>query len=242
MQLGMIGLGRMGANMVGRLVARGHTAVVYDVNADAVKAAEGDGVTGATSLEDFAAQLAAPRVAWIMVPAAFVDATIDALLPHLSPGDIVIDGGNTRYHHDIRRGRDLGARGIHYVDVGTSGGVWGRDRGYCLMIGGEDEPVRRLDPIFRDLAPGADAAPPTDGRPSDRGTAELGYLHCGGHGAGHYVKMVHNAIEYGVMAAYAEGFNLLHQAGVGRAAREDSAQTTPLEHPEHYQYDFDLGE
>jgi 6-phosphogluconate dehydrogenase len=242
MQIGMIGLGRMGANMLGRLVERGHSGVAYDVDAQAVRELESDGIQGASSLADLAEQLASPRVLWIMVPAAFVDGVIADLLPHLAEGDIVIDGGNTRYHHDIRRGRELGARGIHYVDVGTSGGVWGRARGYCLMIGGSPEAVRHLDPIFRDLAPGIDAAPRTEGRTSGQGTAELGYSHCGPHGAGHFVKMVHNAIEYGMMAAYAEGFNLLHQANAGLAERTDDAGTTPLEHPEHYQYEFALGE
>ena len=242
MQLGMIGLGRMGANMIDRLVERGHTAVAYDVNADAVREAEREGIDGATSLDDLAAKLETPRVVWIMVPAAFVDDVIADLVPHLAEGDIVVDGGNTRYHHDIRRGNDLGERGLHYVDVGTSGGVWGRERGYCLMIGGEPEPVRHLEPIFRDLAPGIDAAPGTEGRIAGHGTADLGYLHCGPHGAGHYVKMVHNAIEYGMMAAYAEGFNLLHQANAGKAAPSRDASTTPLDHPEHYQFDFDLGE
>ncbi len=242
MQLGMIGLGRMGANMIDRLVERGHTAVAYDVNADAVREVERDGIIGATSLDDLAARLETPRAVWIMVPAAFVDGVIADLVPHLAAGDIVVDGGNTRYHHDIRRGRDLGERGIRYVDVGTSGGVWGRERGYCLMIGGEPEPVRHLEPILRDLAPGIDAAPGTEGRAAGHGTADLGYLHCGSHGAGHYVKMVHNAIEYGMMAAYAEGFNMLHHANAGKAAPSRDASTTPLDHPEHYQYDFDLGE
>lgn len=242
MQLAMIGLGRMGASMIERLSERGHTAVVFDVNPDAVREAERERVTGATSLADLATRLERPRVVWIMVPAAFVDGVISGLAPHLADGDIVIDGGNTRYHHDIRRGRELGARGIHYVDVGTSGGVWGRERGYCLMIGGEAETVRRLDPIFRDLAPGLDAAPRTEGRAAGQGTAELGYLHCGPPGAGHFVKMVHNAIEYGMMAAYAEGFNLLHQADAGLVDRTDDANTTPLEHPEHYQYEFALAE
>lgn len=232
----------MGANMVGRLVDRGHSAVVFDVNPEAVQALGGPSIAGASSLEDLVAKLSRPRLLWIMVPAAFVDDTITALTPHLATGDAVIDGGNTRYHHDIRRGRELGARGVHYVDVGTSGGVWGRERGYCLMIGGDADVVRQLDPIFRDLAPGPDAVPATEGRAAGQGTAERGYLHCGPHGAGHYVKMVHNAIEYGMMAAYAEGFNLLHQANAGAAARTEDAGTTPLEHSEHYQYDFELGE
>ncbi len=242
MQLGMIGLGRMGANMVRRLVKDGHECVVFDVNAEAVKALEQEGATGATSLEAFVESLAKPRAIWLMLPVAFVDATIASLTPQLSRGDILIDGGNTRYHDDIRRARELGPEGIHYVDVGTSGGVFGLERGYCLMIGGEEAPVRHLDPIFASLAPPIGAAPRTEDRPAGKGTAEHGYLHCGPSGAGHFVKMVHNGIEYGLMAAYAEGFNILHHANAGAADREKDAETSPLEHPEHYRYELDVPE
>jgi 6-phosphogluconate dehydrogenase len=240
MQVGMIGLGRMGASMVRRLLRGGHACVVYDVSAAAVEALAREGATGAASVEDFAARLAPPRVVWLMVPAAAVDATLDALIPRLAAGDVVVDGGNSYYRDDIARAARLAPRGLHYVDCGTSGGVWGLERGYCLMIGGEAEVVARLDPLFRTLAPGRGAAAPTPGRLARRGTAEEGYLHCGPHGAGHFVKMVHNGIEYGLMAAYAEGFNILRHANVGRRSRAVDAETAPLRHPEFYQYDFDL--
>ncbi|MGE3273987.1 MAG: phosphogluconate dehydrogenase (NAD(+)-dependent, decarboxylating) [Vicinamibacterales bacterium] len=242
MQLGMIGLGRMGANLSRRLMRHGHQVVAYDTAPAAIAALAAEGATGADSLDAFCQSLASPRAIWIMVPAAVVDDTLSALEPRLAPGDIVIDGGNSHYPDDIRRGEALRARGVHYVDVGTSGGVFGLERGYCLMIGGETDIVAHLDPIFRALAPGVDAAPRSEGRAGDPTSAEHGYLHCGPHGAGHFVKMVHNAIEYGMMAAYAEGFNLLHHAGAGRADRTDDAETAPLEHPEHYQYALDLRE
>jgi 6-phosphogluconate dehydrogenase len=238
----MIGLGRMGANMVRRLMRDGHQCVVYDVDDAAVKTMEDEGATGCRSLEAFVQALDPPRAAWLMVPAALVDGTLASLRPLLQSGDIVIDGGNSLYHHDIRRAGELAADGIHYVDVGTSGGVAGLERGYCLMIGGETEAVRRLDPVFRTLAPGVDAAPRTEGRAGEESTSEHGYLHCGPAGAGHFVKMVHNGIEYGVMAAYAEGLNILRHANAGRSDREADAETTPLEHPEHYQYALDLRE
>jgi 6-phosphogluconate dehydrogenase len=241
MQLGMIGLGRMGGNMVRRLMKAGHQCVVYDVHPPAVKALVGEGATGSASLAAFVKALRPPRTVWLMVPAALVDQTLSDLVPHLASGDIVIDGGNSYYHDDIRRAAELQARGIHYVDVGTSGGVFGLERGYCLMIGGEPSVVERLDPIFVALAPGTKAAPPTPGRKS-AGTAEHGYLHCGPAGAGHFVKMVHNGIEYGIMAAYAEGLNILHHANAGLHSREADAETTPLRHPEHYQYQLELGE
>jgi 6-phosphogluconate dehydrogenase len=242
MQLGMIGLGRMGGNMVRRLMRAGHQSVVYDVYPPAVKTLAGEGATGTGSLEDFVAALRPPRAVWLMVPAALVDQTVAALAPRLASGDIVIDGGNSYYHDDIRRAAELKARGIHYVDVGTSGGVFGLERGYCLMIGGEAPVIQHLGPLFVALAPGVDAAPRTPGRDPTAGTAERGYLHCGPAGAGHFVKMVHNGIEYGLMAAYAEGLNILHHAGAGLRAREADAETTPLRHPEHYQYQLDLGE
>jgi len=243
MDIGMIGLGRMGANMVRRLLAGGHRCVAHDRSADAVAALEGEGAVGARTLAELVAALPAPRAVWIMVPAGVVDATLEALVPLLSPGDIVVDGGNSNFQDDIARAPRLAAHGVHYVDAGVSGGVWGRERGYCLMVGGERETVRHLDPILATLAPGAGAAPPTPGRAATEGrTADRGYLHCGPHGAGHFVKMVHNAIEYGMMAAFAEGFNVLQHAGLGRAGQEHDAETTPLRHPEHYQYDFDLGE
>ncbi len=240
MQLGMIGLGRMGANMVQRLMRAGHECVVYDVSADAVKASAGQGATGTSSLEDFVAKLDAPRAVWLMVPAAFVDGELDALRKLLQPGDIVIDGGNSYYHDDIRRAADLKAAGLHYVDVGTSGGVFGFERGYCLMIGGEDDVVARLEPIFATLAPGVGTIDRTPGRRGDPSPAEQGYLHCGPNGAGHFVKMVHNGIEYGIMAAYAEGLNVLKHADVGLHQREQDAETTPLRHPELYQYELNL--
>jgi 6-phosphogluconate dehydrogenase len=240
MQLGMIGLGRMGANMVRRLLAAGHECVVYDRNAEAVKALAKEGATGAASLDELASKLKAPRALWLMVPAAVVDASLADLAPRLSKGDTIIDGGNSYYIDDIRRAKDLSAKGIDYLDVGTSGGVWGLERGYCLMIGGPAKVVERLDPIFNTLAPGRGSIDRTPGREKAGGTAEDGYLHCGPSGAGHFVKMVHNGIEYGLMAAYAEGFNILHHANVGARGHEVDAETTPLRNPEHFQYEFNL--
>ena len=240
MQLGMIGLGRMGAGMVRRLMKDGHDCVVYDIHAEAVKELAGDGAQGAFSMEEFVQKLDKPRAAWMMVPAAVVDQTIESLVPHLEKDDIVIDGGNSYYHDDIRRAAALEKKGLHYVDVGTSGGVWGFERGFCQMIGGEKDVVQHLDPIFASLSPPIEAAPRTPGREKVGGTAEHGYLHCGPSGAGHFVKMVHNGIEYGVMAAYAEGFNILKNANIGKQERTVDAETTPLRHPEHYQYDLDL--
>jgi 6-phosphogluconate dehydrogenase len=240
MQLGMIGLGRMGANMVRRLMKAGHECVVYDLNADSVKGLEGEGATGAKDLDEFVAKLDAPRNVWIMVPAAFVDSTIDQLTERLAKGDAIIDGGNSYYRDDIRRGAHLAEQGIHYVDVGTSGGVFGLDRGYCLMIGGDDEAVTRLDAIFAALAPGIDAAARTPGRDGEPTTAEQGYLHCGPGGAGHFVKMVHNGIEYGIMAAYAEGLAILEDADIGARDREKDAETAPLQHPEFYKFEIDV--
>jgi 6-phosphogluconate dehydrogenase len=244
MQLGMIGLGRMGSNMVRRLLRAGHTCTVYDVHPQAAQALANEGAVGATTLEDFARKLSRPRAVWLMVPAAVVDPTLAALLPLLDRDDTVIDGGNSYYHDDIRRAKELSSKGIHYVDVGTSGGVWGLERGYCLMIGGEEAAVRRLEPIFAALAPGIQAVPRTPGREKRGGgsSAEQGYLHCGPAGAGHFVKMVHNGIEYGLMAAYAEGLNILHHANIGKRGRAADAETTPLRHPEYYQYDLDLAE
>jgi 6-phosphogluconate dehydrogenase len=242
MQLGMIGLGRMGANLVRRLMRDGHTCVAYDVSADPVKELVGEGATGAFTIEEFVDKLEQPRAIWIMVPAAFVDDTIQKLVEHLDPGDIVIDGGNSYYRDDIDRAASLRPRGIHYVDVGTSGGVFGLDRGFCLMIGGEDDIVGHLDPIFKTIAPGVDAAPRTPGRTGAVSTAENGYLHCGPNGAGHFVKMVHNGIEYGIMASYAEGLNILHNADVGKADHEADAETAPLRDPQYYQYDLDIPE
>jgi len=240
MQLGMIGLGRMGANMVRRLMKAGHDCVVYDVSPDSVKSLAGDGATGSESMADFVGKLEKPRSIWLMVPAAVVDGTLDELVPLLDEDDAVIDGGNSYYRDDIRRAKRLAEDGIHYVDVGTSGGVWGLDRGYCLMIGGPDEAVGRLDPIFATLAPGVESAGRTPGRSGDPSASEQGYLHCGPNGAGHFVKMVHNGIEYGIMAAYAEGLNILKNGNIGKAKQEVDAETTPLEHPEYYQYDIDL--
>jgi 6-phosphogluconate dehydrogenase len=240
MQLGMIGLGRMGANLVRRLMRAGHECVAYDVSADAVKGLEGEGAVGAGTLEDFVNKLSKPRAMWIMVPAAVVDSTLEQLVPLLDDGDIIIDGGNSYYHDDLRRADDLRPKGIHYVDVGTSGGVFGLERGFCLMIGGEDDIVTHLDPIFATIAPGVDSAPRTPGRTGTPGPAEQGYLHCGPNGAGHFVKMVHNGIEYGLMAAYAEGLNILHHANVGNEHREVDAETTPLRQPELYRYDLDI--
>jgi len=240
MQLGMIGLGRMGANMVRRLMKAGHDCVVYDVSPDSVKSLAGEGATGSESMADFVGKLEKPRSIWLMVPAAVVDGTLDELVPQLDQGDAVIDGGNSYYRDDIRRAKRLAEEGIHYVDVGTSGGVWGLDRGYCLMIGGPDEAVGRLDPIFATLAPGVESAGRTPGRSGDPSASEQGYLHCGPNGAGHFVKMVHNGIEYGIMAAYAEGLNILKNGNIGKVKQEVDAETTPLEHPEYYQYDIDL--
>ena len=240
MQIGMIGLGRMGGNMVRRLIKGGHSCVVFDRQADSVAKSVADGATGAQSLEAFAGSLQSPRVIWLMLPAAVVDSTIDALLSHLQQGDILIDGGNSHYVEDIRRAKALRDRGIHYVDVGVSGGVWGAERGYCLMIGGEAGPVAHLDPAFKTLAPGIAAAARTAGAESRGSTAEQGYLHCGPAGAGHFVKMVHNGIEYALMESYAEGFNLLAHANVGVQGRAADAETAPLRHPEHFQYDIAL--
>lgn len=242
MQLGMIGLGRMGANMVRRLMRAGHTCVVYDRSAAAVSELASDGAVGASSLADFVEKLQAPRAVWLMVPAAVVDASIADLGPLLARGDTLIDGGNSYYIDDIRRAHDLERSGIDYIDVGTSGGVWGLERGYCMMIGGPATTVQRLDPIFKTLAPGRGSIERTPGRPEGKGTAEDGYLHCGPSGAGHFVKMVHNGIEYGIMAAYAEGLGVLRSANVGKQQRVADAETTPLRDPEHYQYDLDLGE
>jgi 6-phosphogluconate dehydrogenase len=235
----MIGLGRMGANMVQRL-RHGHDCVVFDLNSSSVGKLVGEGATGADSLGDFVAKLKSPRVAWLMVPAAAVDKTLQDLAVHLQPGDTIIDGGNSYYVDDIRRASELKPKGIHYVDVGTSGGVWGSDRGYCLMIGGEQDVVQRLDPVFATLAPGIGTAIRTPGRARTGDTAEQGYLHCGSSGAGHFVKMVHNGIEYGIMAAYAEGLNILHHANAGKSKVEVDAETTPLRQPELYQYDLCL--
>jgi 6-phosphogluconate dehydrogenase len=240
MQLGMIGLGRMGANMVRRLLRGGHQCVVFDRSQKAVSDLAQEKATGSSTLEDFVAKMQKPRAIWLMVPAAAVDDTIASLLPHLGPDDILIDGGNSYYIDDIRRAKELTAKKIHYVDVGTSGGVWGLERGYCMMIGGENGVVKHLDPIFSTLAPGAGDSPRTPGRENLPGTAEQGYLHCGPNGAGHFVKMVHNGIEYGLMAAYAEGLGILRAANVGKKQGEIDAETTPLRDPEHYQYDLDL--
>ena len=240
MQLGMIGLGRMGANMVRRLARAGHSCVVHDAFPDPVKALAAEGMDGAFTLEEFVGKLATPRAVWLMVPAGVVDSTLYRLIPLLAPGDTVIDGGNSYYVDDIRRFKELKSTGLHYLDVGTSGGVWGLERGYCLMIGGETEPVDRLNPVFAALAPPADSVSPTPGRDKIGGTAALGYLHCGESGAGHFVKMVHNGIEYGLMAAYAEGLSILRGANVGKRIHEADAETTPLREPEHYQYEFNL--
>ncbi len=242
MQLGIVGLGRMGANMARRLVRGGHACVVYNRSSGPVDELVKDGAQGTTDLAKFVSLLAAPRAIWLMVPAAVVDRVLADLMPHLAKGDIVIDGGNSYYRDDIERAKRLLEQGIHYVDCGTSGGVWGLDRGYCLMIGGEPETVKRLDPIFATLAPGVGSIPPTAGRAAGVGTAERGYLHCGPHGAGHFVKMVHNGIEYGLMAAYAEGLNILKHANVGKHGREADAETTPLRNPEYYQYDLNLAD
>jgi 6-phosphogluconate dehydrogenase len=240
MQLGMIGLGRMGANMVRRLIRGGHECVAFDVFPKAVEALAKEKAIGAASLQDFVKKLAKPRAIWLMVPAAVVDKTIAELLPLLDQGDILIDGGNSYYVDDIRRAKELLPRGVHYVDVGTSGGVWGLERGYCMMIGGEPEVVKRLDPIFATLAPGTGDIARTPGREKLGGTSEQGYLHCGPNGAGHFVKMVHNGIEYGLMAAYAEGMNILRNANIGKRIHSIDAETTPLRDPEQYQYDLNL--
>jgi 6-phosphogluconate dehydrogenase len=240
MQLGMIGLGRMGGNMVRRLLRGGHECVVNDRSPDAVKALETEGAIGAASLAGFIEKLKQPRAIWLMIPAALVDTILNQLVEVVAAGDIIIDGGNSYYIDDIRRAHELKARGIHYVDVGTSGGVWGLERGYCQMIGGETDVVTHLDPIFKTLAPGRDAVSLTPGRALDAGTAAEGYLHCGPSGAGHFVKMVHNGIEYGLMAAYAEGLNVLHHANAGKSERTADAETTPLRNPEHYQYDLNI--
>jgi 6-phosphogluconate dehydrogenase len=242
MQLGMIGLGRMGANMVRRLIRSGHQCVVYDRSKQAVDGLVKEKAVGASSLADLVKKLQKPRAVWLMVPAAVVDKSIGDLLPLLEAGDVLIDGGNSYYVDDIRRAEELAPKKIHYVDVGTSGGVWGLERGYCMMIGGEKDIVQRLDPIFATLAPGMGDIPRTPDRPKNKGTAENGYLHCGPNGAGHFVKMVHNGIEYGVMAAYAEGLGVLADANIGKKQAEVDAETTPLRDPEHYQYDLDLGE
>jgi len=240
MQLGMIGLGRMGANMVRRLLKGGHPCVVFDRSPKAVKELAQANAEGVSSLADLVKNLEKPRTVWLMVPAAVVDSTITDLLSYLEAGDILIDGGNSYYVDDIRRAKELAPKRIHYVDVGTSGGVWGLDRGYCMMIGGEQHVVKHLDPIFATLAPGRDAAPRLPGRENVDGTAEQGYLHCGPNGAGHFVKMVHNGIEYGLMAAYAEGLGVLRAANIGKGQHVIDAETTPLREPEHYQYDFNL--
>jgi len=241
MQLGMIGLGRMGSNLVRRLMRDGHHCVAYDVTAGAVKTLEGEGATGASSLEDFVAKLDKPRAAWLMVPAGVVGPTLDQLVPLLEPGDTVIDGGNSYYRDDIRRAEQLAAKGIQYLDCGVSGGIWGLDRGYCLMIGGKTEAVQRLDPVFMTIAPGKGSVEPTPSRTRD-GTAPQGYLHCGPSGAGHFVKMVHNGIEYGMMSAIAEGLSIIKHANVGEAKQDADAETTPLRDPWAYQYDMDVAD
>ncbi len=242
-QLGMVGLGRMGANIVRRLMREGHECVVYDINAEAVKELAGEGAVGADSLEDLASKLDAPRSVWVMVPAGQItETTVHEVADALSEGDAIIDGGNSHYHDDIRRSTEFAERGIDYIDCGTSGGVWGLERGYCLMIGGPDDAVERLDPIFKTVAPGLGEIERTPGREGDPTPAEQGYLHCGPSGAGHFVKMVHNGIEYGLMAAYAEGLNIIKSADAGAKKRDADAETAPLEHPEHYRYEIDIAE
>jgi 6-phosphogluconate dehydrogenase len=240
MQLGMVGLGRMGANIVRRLMRDGHTAVAFDTNADTVAQLETEGAKGATKLEDFVAALEKPRVAWVMIPAGITGQVVEKLADLMDEGDIIIDGGNSNYREDIDRAAELKKKGIHYVDVGTSGGVWGLERGYCLMIGGEDDVVAHLDPLFASIAPGVGGVERTPGRSGDPAPEEQGYLHCGPNGAGHFVKMVHNGIEYGMMAAYAEGLNVLHHANAGKQAEEHSAETTPMDQPQYYSYDLDI--
>lgn len=240
MQVGMIGLGRMGANLARRLANNGHTCVVYDTNADTVKKSILQGISGSDSIEDLVAKLARPRVVWLMVPVSVVGHLVEKLADCLDDGDIIIDGGNSYYRDDLQRSKQLSQKGVHFIDCGTSGGVHGLERGYCLMIGGEESVVKHLEPIFRSIAPGVEAAPRTPGKTDSPGPAEHGYLHCGPSGAGHFVKMVHNGIEYGLMAAYAEGLNILRHANTGKHARDTDAETSPLSHPEYYQYDLDL--
>jgi len=241
MQLGMVGLGRMGANMVRRLMRDGHDLVVFDTDPEVVEQLEGEGATGSSSIEDLVGKLEAPRAVWMMIPAAVTGKVLDEIAAAVDQGDTIIDGGNSYYRDDVDRAEMLAPKGIHYVDVGTSGGVWGLERGYCLMIGGEKEPVARLDPVFRSIAPGVEAAPRSPGREGDPAQPEYGYLHCGPSGAGHFVKMVHNGIEYGIMAAYAEGLNVLERADAGMHQREIDAETAPLRDPKYYQYDLDMG-
>jgi 6-phosphogluconate dehydrogenase len=241
-QLGMLGLGRMGTGIVRRLMRDGHECVVYDRNPDTVAELEREGATGTTTLEDFVRALRKPRAAWVMIPAAVTGQVVDQLAELMEPGDVIVDGGNSYYHDDIARAAKLRPSGIHYVDCGTSGGVFGLERGFCLMIGGDDEPVRRLDPIFRSIAPGESSAPPTPGRNGDGRTAQHGYLHCGPAGSGHFVKMVHNGIEYGVMAAYAEGLNVLHRANIGTEKAQASAEIAPVSEPQYYKYEIDVTE
>ena len=240
MQLGMVGLGRMGANMVRRLIRGGHNCVVFDMSPKSVQELVKENAVGSSSLQDFVGRLTKPRAIWLMIPVGVVDQTIAEIVPHLEAGDIVIDGGNSYYIDDIRRSKELAPKGIHYVDVGTSGGVWGLERGYCMMIGGPDTAVKYLDPLLKTIAPGIGDIPKTPGREKMGGTAEQGYLHCGPSGGGHFVKMVHNGIEYGIMAAYAEGLNILRAANIGKQAHDIDAETTPLRDPEHYQYEFNL--
>ena len=242
MQLGMVGLGRMGANLVRRLMRDGHDCVVYDVSADVVSGLESEGATGSGSLQEFVSKLDKPRAAWVMVPAGYTGETVEKLADLMDEGDIIIDGGNSYYRDDIDRAEALKPKGVHFVDVGTSGGVFGLDRGFCIMIGGEDDVVQHLDPIFRTIAPGVDEAPRTPGKTGDPSPAENGYLHCGPHGAGHFVKMVHNGIEYGIMGAYAEGLNILKHADAGMHMEEIDAETTPLRDPQYYQYEIDTAE
>jgi 6-phosphogluconate dehydrogenase len=242
MEIGIIGLGRMGSNMAMRLLKAGHQVVVYDIHPPAVQQLEKENAVGTSSIQEFVQKLSAPRAVWMMVPAGVVDKTLEDLVPHLQPDDAVIDGGNSYYHDDLTRAAALKLKGIHYVDVGTSGGVWGLDRGYCLMIGGDDVAVNRLDPIFATLAPSMDEAAPTPGREGRTGTADHGYLHCGPSGAGHFVKMVHNGIEYGMMAAYAEGLNVLKHANAGKSTVDIDAETAPMRHPERYMYDLNLAD